>query len=79
VDDCQERDGACHRRRAYAQWSFQRLQLAAFGAVEHLPAARTQALADCVGGREIAIVPERDAFGEQALRLFAVRSSPSWL
>ena len=51
----------------------------AFGAVQHLPAARSQTLSDGVSGRKIALSPERDALGEESLRLVAVRSNPSWL
>jgi hypothetical protein len=55
------------------------LKLASTRAVEHLPAACAQPLANSISGGEVALAPALDALGEQALRLFSVRPNPSWL
>jgi hypothetical protein len=47
----------------------QRVQLTAGGAVEHLPTARPQALADGVGHFEVALAPALDALGQKLLGL----------
>jgi hypothetical protein len=79
VDDGQQRDRAGRRLGASLGRSFERLQLAAVGAVEDLPPARAQLFADCVRGREVLIAPKPDSFGDQVVGFGAVRSSPSWL
>jgi hypothetical protein len=61
VRDCDERDGA--RRHWLVAWrrSFHRLQLAARGAVENVPAAGAKLLADAVGRLKIVLAPALDA------------------
>jgi hypothetical protein len=53
------------------------LQHAAGGAVDDIPPSFVQAVADRVGGGEIAIAPPDGAFVEKPLGFFLIRSS--WL
>jgi len=73
VDDRKQRDGAGLGLLAGLSWSFERLELAAFGAVEDLPPALAQALANGVSGREVALAPAQDALGDESVGLFSVR------
>jgi hypothetical protein len=73
MDDGEQGYGSSYRRRTRGRRRLQRLKLTAPRAVEHLPAAGAQTLANLISGREIALAPALDALGEQALGLLPVR------
>jgi hypothetical protein len=77
MHDGEQADGARNRTRFVAGCRLDRLQLAAAGAVQDVPAALTQPLADRVGGGEVAETPALDALVEQSLSFGSIRSS--WL
>ena len=69
--DCPGCHGLRRRRRR-----LERLKLTACGAVEHIPPAGAQPLADLVGGLEVALAPALDALSQQLLGPCAVRCYP---
>src|SRR5438309_11929370 len=73
--DGQQGRGSSWRRRTGGRRRLQRLKLATTRAVDHLPAACAQPLTNRIRGGEVALTPALDALGEQALRLFSLRSS----
>jgi hypothetical protein len=79
MHDREQGDGSGHGRGLRLRGSLERLQLAALGAVENLPATVAKSVADGIGGREAALAPERDALGKQGFCFLSVRANPSWL
>jgi hypothetical protein len=69
VGDCYQRDGPRRHRFVPRRRSFQRLELAPGGAVENVPPARAQLVADRVSRLEFAIAAELDAFSQQLFSL----------
>jgi hypothetical protein len=67
-------DSSCNRRRFAAWRRLDRLQLAAFSAVDDVPPALTQFVPDRVGGGEVAGSPALDAFVEESLSFASIRS-----
>jgi hypothetical protein len=77
VDDREQRDRAWTRSRLDRGRSLDRLQLAAGRAVDDVPTAFTQLIAQPVGGLEVAGPTKLDALLEDSLCFGPIRSS--WL
>jgi hypothetical protein len=64
-----ERDGPWRYRLVLGRGRFQRLKFAPLGAVQDIPAAGTQLLADGIGRLEVTIAPALDAFSQKLFSL----------
>src|SRR5258708_277863 len=72
MHDREQSDGASRGRRRSAGRRLQRLELAALGAVDDFPSARTQPFADGVGRFEVLVSAEPHALDEQLVGLALV-------
>jgi len=77
MDDREQRDGSRLSLRSIGRLGFERLQLAAGRAVDHVPSAGTKRFTDRIRGDEVTLQPALDALVEKALSLLFIRSS--WL
>ena len=77
MDDREQGDVARRSFRLRAGRSLDRLQLAAVGAVDDIPSARAQLVANRIRGLEITVSPALDALVEKLLGGLPIRSS--WL
>ena len=77
MDDREQGDVARRSFRVSAGRGLDRLQIAAVGAVQDIPSARAQLLANRIRGLEITVSPALDALVEKLLGGLSIRSS--WL
>jgi len=71
MDHREQGHGAGRRRRRGARGRLQRLELAPLCAVDHLPSARAQPLANAISTLEVLIPPALDALSKQLLGFFS--------
>jgi hypothetical protein len=72
VNDGEERDPA-RCGRGLRGWRLERLELAAFSAVDNVPSALTQTFADRVRFGEVSLASQGDATVDELLRLLPVQ------